>query len=361
MIENSAYQLISKREPDLCEKDSEFDGHLNLRILSIFIILIASMIGSFVPVVFGLSKKEIPLSKIIFFIARYFGQGVIFATAFTHLLQPANAALTASCLPEAWKEYPYAFGICMAATFAIYLMEIITRHYIEKLANLNNNDSEIPTTEEVVVSCENTENIQSNEFTIVNNESESLNDLEKDLKNKNDISSVGSKSTFSSFSKQVLSYKNQLVSICILEFGIIFHSVFVGLSLGVAGKEFKTLFCVLVFHQMFEGAACGTRIVELGRKHLKTQIIFGMMYSLTTPIAIAIGVGVRHSLSMHSKRVNIVSGCFDSLSAGILIYNSFELLFMIFDEYKENLKMKLFAYFVTCCGVGIMALLGKWA
>jgi len=85
------------------------------------------------------------------------------------------------------------------------------------------------------------------------------------------------------------------------------------------------------------------------------------MFTLTTPVAIAIGLGVRSSLNMESIGINIVSGVFDSISAGILMYNGFSLLFSAFNDYPGRLGMKLLAYVTTCFGVGIMALLGKWA
>src|SRR5262249_34183896 len=48
-------------------------------------------------------------------------------------------------------------------------------------------------------------------------------------------------------------YTAQMTAIFILEFGIIFHSIFIGLTLAVSGTEFATLYVVLVFHQTFEG------------------------------------------------------------------------------------------------------------
>jgi solute carrier family 39 (zinc transporter), member 1/2/3 len=45
----------------------------------------------------------------------------------------------------------------------------------------------------------------------------------------------------------------QMTAIFILEFGVIFHSIFIGLTLALSGEEFRTLYVVLVFHQTFEG------------------------------------------------------------------------------------------------------------
>ncbi|OBA27906.1 ZIP zinc/iron transport family [Hanseniaspora valbyensis NRRL Y-1626] len=352
----------SDDDSDACPSASEYNGHLNLRILSIFMILISSAIGIYLPIITSYYRKSAnnPVVKIVFFIARYFGQGVIFATAFIHLLQPANESLTAACLTGAWQEYPFAFAICMGASFGIYLLEIVTRYYLEKLTGVD----EGMHGHGHMGSVELVEKNHLEHHGVQTHMCEKADGAAQDAKQDTDSVENTDTDTLddSGFEvKKHLSYENQLLSVCILEFGIIFHSVFVGLTLGVVGDEFKTLFCVLVFHQMFEGAACGTRIVELGRSHITAQLLFGLLYSLTTPVSIAIGVGVRHSLSMSSMKATIVSGCFDSVSAGILLYNAFELLFMAFNEHKGNLKMKLVAYVTTCFGVGIMALLGKWA
>src|SRR5699024_42937 len=76
-------------------------------------------------------------------------------------------------------------------------------------------------------------------------------------KSQNDHESVNSGTTGSYFEHNISS---QIGGILFLEFGIIFHSVFVGLTLAVAGDEFKTLYIVLVFHQLFEGLGLGTRL-----------------------------------------------------------------------------------------------------
>lgn len=53
------------------------------------------------------------------------------------------------------------------------------------------------------------------------------------------------------------SFRQQIAAFLILEFGVIFHSVIIGLDLGSAGSEFSTLYPVLVFHQSFEGLGIG--------------------------------------------------------------------------------------------------------
>ena len=51
-----------------------------------------------------------------------------------------------------------------------------------------------------------------------------------------------------------------IAAFLILEFGVIVHSVIIGLNLGVVGEEFSTLYPVIVFHQSFEGLGIGARM-----------------------------------------------------------------------------------------------------
>lgn len=118
------------------------------------------------------------------------------------------------------------------------------------------------------------------------------------------------------------SYAAQLTSLFILEFGVIFHSIFIGLTLAVSGSEFETLYVVLVFHQMFEGLGLGARLATMPWPASKrwTPYIMAQSYGLSTPIAIAIGLGVRNTYSSEGAITLVVNGIFDSVSAGILLY-----------------------------------------
>ncbi|ODV60941.1 Zinc/iron permease, partial [Ascoidea rubescens DSM 1968] len=168
-------------------------------------------------------------------------------------------------------------------------------------------------------------------------------------------------------------YSGQLVAIFVLEFGIIFHSVFVGLSLTTSGDEFVTLYVVIVFHQFFEGLGLGARIACMKWPESKklTPYLLAIAYGLTTPIAAAIGLGVRTSYVPGSRTSLIVTGMCDSISAGILLYSSLvELMaqeFLYTTEFdnspnkKDGLKKLLAAYGLFIAGTALMACLGKWA
>lgn len=183
---------------------------------------------------------------------------------------------------------------------------------------------------------------------------------------------------------QTQAYKQQIAAFLVLEFGVIFHSVsfdlehkqiadanfsiqvVIGLNLGVVGKEFSTLYPVLVFHQSFEGLGIGARMsaIPFPKKSWLPWFLCAA-YGLTTPIAIAIGLGVRTTYNPNSNTANIVSGVLDSISAGILIYTGLvELLArdFLFDPLRTKDNKRLgFMVFCVLLGAGIMALLGKWA
>jgi solute carrier family 39 (zinc transporter), member 1/2/3 len=97
-----------------------------------------------------------------------------------------------------------------------------------------------------------------------------------------------------------------------------------------------------------------------------TPYFLGIAYSLSTPLAIAVGLGLRKTYPPGSQTTLIVNGGFDSISAGILIYT--RLVELIAHEFmfnnsmrRANLSVVLSAFGIMALGAGLMALLGKWA
>lgn len=165
-----------------------------------------------------------------------------------------------------------------------------------------------------------------------------------------------------------IAFKQQITAFLVLEFGVLFHSVIIGLALATAdGPDFAALYPVLVFHQSFEGLGIGARLSAIPfPKHLSWMpwaLCSG--YGLTTPIAIAAGLGVRLTYNANSFTANVVSGVLDSISAGILMYTGFvELIardFLFNPERTNNDRQLAFMLFSLFLGAGIMALIGKWA
>ena len=151
-------------------------------------------------------------------------------------------------------------------------------------------------------------------------------------------------------------YAAQITAVFILEFGVVFHSVFVGLTLAVAGEEFKTLYVVLVFHQTFEGLGLGSRlaVVAWPKDRHWTPYILALAYGLSTPISIAIGLGVRNAYTPGSQTALIVNGVFDSISAGILIYTG--LVELMAHEFMFSPSMRRAPISTVMAASGLMCL-----
>jgi len=154
----------------------------------------------------------------------------------------------------------------------------------------------------------------------------------------------------------------------ILDFGIIFHSIFIGLTLAVAGQEFNTLYIVLAFHQTFEGLAIGTHQAAVPWPHHGrwTPYMLGLDYGVSTPSAVAIGLVLRSTFAPGSHRALLVNGVCDSISAGILIYTGLGELMaheFLFSGHMQRAPLRevLAAFGTMCLGAGLMAVLGKWA
>lgn len=110
------------------------------------------------------------------------------------------------------------------------------------------------------------------------------------------------------------------IATVIFEAGVIFHSVIVGLDLGVTtGTEFKTLLTALCFHQFFEGVAIGSAAVSAVTSKKKLFLI-NFAFAITTPIGQVIGIGIRNSYSSESTTALWVQGVFDCVAGGILLY-----------------------------------------
>jgi zinc transporter 1/2/3 len=73
---------------------------------------------------------------------------------------------------------------------------------------------------------------------------------------------------------------------------------------------------------MFEGLGIGSRLafMRLPEKYNWVPIAGAILYGITTPLGIAVGLGVRTTYNPGSTTASIVSGVLDALSSGILLY-----------------------------------------
>jgi solute carrier family 39 (zinc transporter), member 1/2/3 len=144
---------------------------------------------------------------------------------------------------------------------------------------------------------------------------------------------------------------------------------------------FRTLGIVIVFHQMFEGIALGTRLAEAGSGPLAgdkdaalltqpsfstaKKLLMAAAFALITPIGMAIGIGVLQHFNGNDRQTLLATGTLDALSAGILAWVG--LVEMLSHDWMHGGELSkagpgqtAVAFVALVTGLVLMSLLGKW-
>ena len=364
-----------------CEVSPASTDHWGLRIASIFVIFVGSAIGALLPV-FLTRTSRMRVPTLCFFIAKYFGTGVILATAWMHLLSPASDNLRDECLANILPDYDWAMAIALMTVMVMFLLEIIVSRFDFGFGSAHGHrhgqDPGIKGS-----SGEDTEATGSDNSARISTPAENGDspagtgfvDKSKIPALRHGLSyppggddHLGHQRDHAAECDEQANYAAQLTAIFVLEFGVIFHSIFIGLTLAVT-DNFTILFVVLVFHQTFEGLGLGARLGMAtwpSGSRRWTPYLLGFLYAVSTPFAIGMGLIATKSLALEVSTSRVVNGAFDAISGGILMYTA--LVELVAHEFMFNLEMReaglgmqLSAYTCVVLGVGLMALLAKWA
>ncbi|KAK1966482.1 ZIP zinc/iron transporter [Colletotrichum eremochloae] len=340
-----------------------------LRIASIFIILVASLLGGLLPIFLArTSRMHVP--KMTFFIFKYVGTGVIIATAWMHLLSPGVEALHNECLAPMLGDYDWAFAIGLMTVMVMFLIELVASN-VASSAFSHSHDHDLGHGSLGVSSKDQTTDAETCPHEVSDAErGNSFVDPKKVPGLPDDVSYPPGGRDHLGHARDHTEgdshngLAGQLVAIFILEFGVVFHSIFIGLVLATS-DELVVLLIVLTFHQFFEGLGLGSRLATANwPPHGRWwPYILATIYGLSTPLAIAVGIAARPS---SAQTQTLVNGIFDSISAGILMYTGLvELLaheFMFNPQMRNSpLKVQLFAFGCVALGACVMAILANWA
>ncbi|KAJ3264394.1 hypothetical protein HDU77_008698 [Chytriomyces hyalinus] len=300
----------------------EIQYNQNLHIGGIFILLAVSGLG--VISTSMLSKLKMPMVSKLLLIFKMFGIGVLASTAWMHILPSAFEDFGNPCLDAGWQK----FGVGYVGLFG--LIAAFIAQQMEMLFVGRSMMKSTPQDKDAVT--------LSPAMTI-------------------EDGAVGPHSHHT---------ENKEMTVILLEAGIMFHSVIIGLTLGVAADdEFTSLLAAICFHQLFEGMALGVMIGALNLKRIQ-KVALCILYPITTPVGIAIGVGVHNAFNPNSHGLILTQGILNSLSAGILFYNTYTELMS--EEISHNVAFRGYApSFKAVCflamyvGAAAMAILAIWA
>jgi zinc transporter 1/2/3 len=158
----------------------------------------------------------------------------------------------------------------------------------------------------------------------------------------------------------------QCVTAYTLELGCIFHSVIIGIGLGVMTGDrgmVITMMVALSIHQGLEGLSVGSVLGVTDFTRLKKTIML-LMYCITTPIGIAIGIALSASYDPASITSRAVEGAINGISGGMLLYIS--LLQLIAEEFtRQDILAQpgrlALMHLALLLGLGSMCVIAIWA
>ncbi|KAF2431658.1 Zinc/iron permease, partial [Tothia fuscella] len=282
---------------------------LKLRVAAVFILLTTSTIGILAPI-FLRNFKKVASDGLVFTIFKQFGTGVIISTVFIHLLMHAVLQFLNPCVGE--MEYEgTVMAIAMGGAFFSFLVDYAGVQYLRRYRKHQDSRPQ--------------------------NESHDRQRMDEEK-----------------------------LSVFIMEGGIIFHSILVGVLLAVTpDTELPTIFAVVLIHQLFEGIALGARIAPLENVANRKKILMAIAFSVTAPLGMAIGIGVRKSFNSNDKSTIVTLGTMDALSAGVLAWVAFVELWSkdwLHGEMRDApAKKQIVGMISLVLGIAIMSFLGKWA
>ncbi|KAK4499819.1 hypothetical protein PRZ48_008005 [Zasmidium cellare] len=384
--EPSMHMHIRRSQCGSTDAAEEYD--LGLHIFAVFLILACGTFACSFPVLVKAFPK-LAISQHALFISKHFGTGVLIALAFAHLLPTAFENLWNECLPYFWTEgYDAMPGfIAMVAALAVILVEMgfslfgikhshdhtpVTVQEDEGPATMPNGHAKQRDMEQGRAQSPAPEGSQSNghgkpDFIFPNGTSKSGSRAVYSAGEPE--SSTDEVETESTALLPRPKEQRMILQCLLLEAGILFHSVFIGLSISIStGTTFIALMVAIAFHQIFEGLALGARIAAIPSLRISSFKPWAMSvaYGLTCPLGQAIGLGLRTTYDPEGETALLVVGIANAISAGMIMYAGLVQLLgedlLSEKSYKTlSLRARAEAVVALLLGCGLMAMIAIWA
>ncbi|KAF2436375.1 Zinc/iron permease [Tothia fuscella] len=418
-------------EKPKCGSKSRGSYNTPIHVGALILILALSTIACAFPII-ARRFPRLPIPHNVIFISRHFGTGVLIATAFVHLFPTAYISLTDPCLPYFWNtRYPAMPGlIAMVSVLTVVGIEMFfamrgAGHVhgtafefgpgehegskgnqrgggVKRFRDGNTRPPAIQL-EQLQGSSENLMAGRSPSLgqpsplppSFVSNRRKSADLDDSDSDNGLDLNELTEepdtgllngttkRSEHQDDSDETVihhdiheptttseqaAHQKALLQCLLLEAGILFHSIFIGMALSVStGPPFAVLLVAISFHQTFEGLALGARIgaLNFGPSSPKPWLM-ALAYGTTTPIGQAIGLAIHNLYDPQSATGLLTVGIMNAISSGLLLFAGMvELLaedFLSDQSYKTlRGKRRYQACGSVVAGALLMALVGAWA
>lgn len=228
-------------------RDSQAATHLKL--IAILVILLTSVVGISSPVAFARLFQGKPTYNNALLIIKCFAAGVILSTSLVHVLPDAFEAL-ADCQIAShhpWKDFPFSGFIAMVGAIIALLVDVAASSHVEDRPQYAPVGSEDGGAGGVVA-------VKKVEAAV-------------------EMGVVTGSGCHNTQEEELAKLKQRLVS-QVLEIGIVFHSVIIGVTLGMSQNRctIKPLVAALAFHQIFEGMGLGGCIAQVNSIHFSSDL-----------------------------------------------------------------------------------------
>ncbi|XP_068654693.1 zinc transporter 8-like [Aristolochia californica] len=341
MCSSVLLSVSAEGECDSGDTDENKSAALRLKLAAIASILVAGSMGVSLPFL-GRVIPALSPEKDVFFIIKAFAAGVILATALVHILPDAFENLSSSCLNEIpWGKFPFSGFIAMLSAIGTLMVDSFANGYFNR-THFNK------------------------ALLVKQGEEEHVGHVHM---HPHGAQGHAHGSALPSDGENALAGGSDLtrhrVITQVLELGIVVHSVIIGISLGASERpaDIRPLVVALSFHQFFEGMGLGGCIVQ-AKFMSRAVATMALFFSLTTPLGIAVGIGISSVYNENSPTALIIEGIFNSAAAGILIYMA--LVDLLAADYmsprlQTQGKLQIWVSLSLLLGAVCMSLLAIWA
>ncbi|KAF3588073.1 hypothetical protein F2Q69_00030495 [Brassica cretica] len=306
---------------------------LTLKIIAIVAIFTTSLIGVMAPL-FSRCISFLRPDGNGFMIVKCFSSGIILGTGFMHVLPHAFEILSSECLSDdPWHKFPFAGFVAMLSGLVTLAIDSVTT----SLYTVKNVVGPVP-----------------DEYGI---------DHEKAIHNHSHGHGLvlGTTKDDGPSDPQLLRYR---IIAMVLELGILFHSVVIGLSLGASNDActIKGLIIALCFHHLFEGMGLGGCILQADFTNVK-KFLMAFLFAGTTPCGIFLGLALSSIYRDNSPTALITIGLLNACSAGMLIYMA--LVDLLATEFmgsmlQGSIKLQIKCFAAALLGCTVMSVVAKW-
>ncbi|EAN84256.1 putative ZIP Zn transporter [Trypanosoma cruzi] len=333
--------------PELACTETKGEYSVALHIVAIFVLLVASLLGTMLPLA-GKYFSFLQLQPFLVVIGKCISSGVVMAVAMVHMMNHGVLGLMKDCVPESLQQSFDAFSLlfAMIAAMLMHALDVLMDLVLESWAKNNASEATSQIEQAQLPEMETTTTRQ-------------------------EMPGAGCHNHGEIYTARLDSAKRVIAAV-FMEFGLALHSVFLGLSVGVANdSQTRSLLVALTFHQLFEGLALGSRLSEASM-NFRLELLMTFIYAVSVPLGTAAGLVTMKTsdISMTGTGFVTTQAVLDSVCGGILLYLGFTL---ILNDFMSDLRQyagvnaahrgwKRFGMFVALWGgAAVMTLLGKWA